>query len=41
MMAWANGATIYSDDKDVRMLAKTVKIEVIGLADLPPMGALH
>jgi hypothetical protein len=27
--------TIYSDDKDVRTLAKTVKIEVIGLADLP------
>ena len=27
--------TIYSDDKDVRTLAKTVKIEVIGVADLP------
>ena len=27
--------TIYSDDKDVRTLAKTVKIDVIGLADLP------
>jgi hypothetical protein len=28
-------ATIYSDDGDVRTLAKTVKIDVIGLADLP------
>lgn len=27
--------TIYSDDRDVRALAKTVKIEVVGLADLP------
>jgi hypothetical protein len=28
-------ATIYSDDGDVQVLAKTVKIEVVRLADLP------
>lgn len=27
--------TIYSDDRDIRALAKRVEIEVIGLADLP------
>jgi predicted nucleic acid-binding protein len=27
--------TIFSDDRDVHTLAKTVKIEVLGLADLP------
>jgi hypothetical protein len=40
MMAWANGGQ-FIQTINVRMLAKTVKMELIGLADLPPMGALH